>query len=206
MRPLSPFPLAALAAAASISPRQSQPPSVRINSAKASGPLCGPNTWTALIDTKFASMVIGFDKNAVDTDDTQTGNCIVEVSLTYPPGCTSVTINPTVGTWTYGNETVTGSFDIEMKAPPGHTLTASRTFVNDAWRPDNPALVSADAYPMDGSAVYRQDTETEVLVTIETTLGISQTEDSGGLFKIEQLALNFTNQVVDTDWENCVLI
>lgn len=202
MRPLS-FLFATTAVATSLKRRQEN--AISINSTTASGRLCGSETFTASVSPGGDVVTLGFSDYRLGTPVGLTrGDCNIELSLIYPPGCTRALLDIFLHSFFTGGETVTSYMEVDVGLSTGRRSTGSEIYRNRGPALDSEAAAYGRRYPMDASIQVNEEDGAEVVLTVALDSQIESVDGSDGTFTLDDITILFDISGQDPDWQFCV--
>ena len=203
MRLLNLLAPAALAASASLQPRQS--PQITVSAINATGTLCSENTWVSVVSLDNNNFVVGFDENIVSTPvGLSRGDCTIEATLLYPPGCTTALITPYAKSFMSGVAGISTFMDVAVSLSTGRRASGAEEYVNRGPALDNGAAIYSLRYPIDGSIGVNDAEGREVVLTVEMGLQIQSTDETSGTFALDSVVVDIVTEIHNPDYENCM--
>ena len=199
MRSLPLLVFAAAAATASLQRRQDN--SITIDSTTPSGSLCSSNTFSVSVSPDGNVVTLGFSEYTLGTPVGLTrGNCNIDLSLVYPPGCTMALMNIVIHGFFEGSENLTTYMDVAVSLSTGRELTGSEVFRNQGPTPG----YFARRYPMDASISVNEGEPAEYTLSISLDAQIESIDEIGGSFTMDDITISFDTSLRDPDGQYCV--
>lgn len=204
MRPLALLPLAAVALAASVQRRQGHV--ITLDTPVTSGSLCRPDAVGLTVGLSGDAVEVSPRESRLDTPlGPASGDCGVEVSMTYPPGCTRALIDITVHAFLEGFEGITGHVDIAASLSTGGGIAGSLVYRNDEGVAlETGRQVYVGGYPMDASAEVGGEEAAEVVLTVRVDSRVESADGTGGELTLDGVTVALNASSLDATGESCV--
>ena len=180
-----------------IEPRQAT--SVIFNSVTASGTGCPSGSYSVTISPSKDVATIGFRQYSAVLPSPATRDCKITISLTYPGGCTSGSLQGTTHGWAQVNSGVTGTYTTSYTSTTGNNANPpASTFSGSSWAGGN-SFTKTDTAP--AKVINRSPNNAGVTVTVNTSAKLSS--GSGGDLTPDDMTFRIINQSRNPNWQTC---
>lgn len=201
MRPLPLIASATLAAATSLQPRQDHV--AQINGATTSGSLCQPGT--VAIEYQTTAVTVGLRDVSLDAIAGPTsGDCTLEVSMTFPPGCTTAVIGTNIHLFLQGSEEVVTFVELTGTLSTGGVLLTTSDYRNNEGVPlETEQGAYENSWLMNASVSGGGEEPVEATFTVLVDSRIESADGSDGIYHLDDVTVWFDMSSLDESGEAC---
>lgn len=199
--------LAAVAATASAtaSLQHRQDAGITIEDTVLSGSLCSADTVGITKSPEGGVVTVGFDEYIVFVPgEVPSGDCKLNMTVLYPPGCTTARMNVEIHSFLEGAEGVTTTMDVSIGLGTNRQATGTELYKNEGQALEDTAAPYLRSYPLDASISVNQENPAEVALSVLLDARIETESENDGKFSVDDITISFITSELDPDWENCM--
>lgn len=204
MRSLSFLTAVAATASATASLQRRQDSLITIDSPVLSGSLCSAASTSIIESTNGNTLTVGFSEYMVFTEEAPSGECTIDMTLIYPPGCITALMNVDLHSFFEGVEGVTATMNVTMSLSSNRHSVDTEVYQNQGQALEDQQAPYLRSYPMDASMSFNQEEPAEVNLSISLGTQIESETETYGKFTMDDISIGFVTEDLDSNWESCM--
>lgn len=178
---------------------------ITIGDAVLTGSLCSSETTNVMVHDGGNTMTVGFDEYSVFAPDgIEFGDCNLEITVIYPPGCTTATMDVYYHSFLQGLEDVRAVMNLDMSLSTNRHSADIEIFQNEGQALEDTMAPYLRNSPMDASMPIYQEEPAEVTLSVSLGTQLDIGTEDYGVFTLDDITFAFIVDEVDPDWESCM--